>query len=101
MNNFIRVYFDSNSTITCVFISELDAAEKSCRIDYYSVNDKGRTNRIQGNTTNDKPNIVSLSLINLEDGQYRYTILASSNTTTVRVEGDFTKGTHLSLFYKK
>ena len=81
--------FDSNSTITCTFIDEVDATEKYCRIDY-GLYDEGLTYSTQGSSNE---NTVSLSLTNLVSGQYQYIVLAGSDVATVRVEGNFTKGT--------
>ena len=75
-----------------MFIDDLDATEKFCRIDY-GLYSNGLTDSSQGRSTNDNPNTVSLNLMNLGDGQYQYVVSASSNTTTVRVEGNFTMGT--------
>ena len=75
-----------------MFIDEVDATEKFCRIDY-GLYDTGLMDSSQGRS-NDNSNTVSLNLMNLGDERYRYVVSASSNTATVRVEGDFKKGTY-------
>ena len=51
---------------------------------------EGLTYSAQGSSNE---NTVSLSLTNLISGQYQYIVLAGSGVATVRVEGNFTKGT--------
>ena len=81
-NRFVEVQYNSaTSTISCVFLSELDTSEKSCSI-LYGVCDQEQTKMAVGNTTSS-----SVMLKVDVTGSYCYTLVARNGTYTIMVDG--------------
>ena len=86
-NQFVEVQYDSaTSTISCVFINELDTSEKSCSI-WYGVCDQEQTEMAADNTTTSSV-MLNLDLTNTGSNlMYCYSITARNGTYTVIVDG--------------
>jgi hypothetical protein len=86
-NQFVEIGYNSaTSTITCVFLNELDTSEKSCSI-RYGVCDQEKTEMATGNTTTGSV-ILDLDLTNTGSSSvYCYSVIARNRTHTVMVDG--------------
>ena len=77
----------TSSTLTCQFQNNQNTNKKTCSVKY-SVCDEEQIFTVEGNTTLESPNKVTLE-INLPNGSdcYTYTITAFDGSNTVMVEG--------------
>ena len=88
----------TTSIFSCEFLNELNSFVKSCEILYYAIDFINHGLTVQGQTTTENPNFVSIDLGYLDSGTYYYVVTASSNVTTVKIEGYYvTKGNTMSI----
>ena len=88
-NQFVEIQYSSaTSTISCIFLSELDGSEKSCSIRYGECNQE-LTEMAAGNTTTSSVIMLNLTLTS-SDSQC-YVATASNGTYTVMVDGSIGK----------
>lgn len=90
-NQFVEVQYDSaTSTISCVFLNELDTSEKSCSI-RYGLCGQEQTEMPADNTTTSSV-ILNLDLTSIDTSRmYCYSITARNRTYTVIVDGRISK----------
>ena len=84
-NQFVEIKYNSAATtISCVFLNQLDSSEKSCSIQY-GICDQEQTEMVASNTTSGN---VMLNLALTGSGRvYCYNITARNRTYTVIVDG--------------
>ena len=82
----------SESTISCVFLNQSDNSEKTCCVTYNLCDLTGtqKCNKIS-------PYNIKLELSGHSSETYCYTVTASNDNYTVKVEGTFTLGIIISV----
>ena len=92
-NNFVQVVYretSSVSIISCEFLNQSDTSEKTCCATYKSCNKKE-----PGNTqTCDRDSPYNIQLEVVDESYDCYTVTASNDTYTVKVEGTFNIGSY-------
>jgi hypothetical protein len=92
-NNFVRTEyteFASESAISCIFLNPLDTSEKTCCVTHGRC-DKNGPKRVQ-KCRIDPPYNIPLEISDHSIQRYCYTVTASNDSHTVKVEGAFTLG---------
>jgi hypothetical protein len=83
-------YYSTNTTISCIFLNELDTSPKSCNVRYGICGQESST--IQGNDSNKSPLKISIELNSSILGSTNccYIITASNETYEIKVNGSCT-----------
>lgn len=81
---------NSESTISCIFLNPSDTSEKTCCVTHGKCDKNGPEN-VQECKTN-SPYSIQLEVPGHSNQRYCYTVTASNDTYTVKVEGTFTLG---------
>lgn len=87
-NNFVHVVY--KETISCVFLNQSDTSEKTCCISYQLCDQSGPQNNPV--CTKDFSHNIQLEVSGPSGQVYCYTITASNDTYTAKVEGSFIAG---------
>ena len=90
-NMFVRVLYRENSmgsSITCEFLNQSDASEKTCCVTYGPCDQPDLRSRLTCN----KDTSYNIQLEVADRSRYCYTITASNKSHIVKVEGTFTLG---------
>ena len=88
-NNLVNVTYDrESSTITCTFYDPRNITGKSCIIEYGICNFHQVGQTLEGSSTLESPNIVTLQLQSIDPNRmYCYNVTASNVSYTVIVMG--------------
>jgi hypothetical protein len=93
INKFVRAeYIDaiSESAISCIFLNLSDTSEKTCCVTHEICDERGPESVQECRT--DPPYKISLEISDRSNQRYCYTVTASNDSHTVKVEGNFTLG---------
>ena len=92
----------SESTISCIFLNPSDTSEKICCVVYQLCDQEfEETENIQ-ECNNNLPYSIELDVSGNSSRMYCYSVTASNDTYTVKVEGNFTTGIiiHMPAWHK-
>ena len=98
-NNFVQVMYKeatSESSISCIFLNQSDTSEKTCCITHRLCDQMGPESNVQVCSRN-SPYSIQLKVSDHSSQHYCYTVTASNNTHTVKVEGTFTIGIYINV----
>ena len=93
-NTFVQAEYiitDSESAISCIFLDPLDTSEKNCCVTHGICDEKAENAMVQ-ECKIDPPYNIPLEISDLSSKRYCYTVTASNDNHTVRVEGTFILG---------
>ena len=95
-NSFIQVVLEYNETssesvISCVFLNSSDTSEKNCCVTH-RLCDQQEPTKVQEYCNSNFPYSVELNISGHLKQRYCYTVTASNDTQTVKVEGSFIAG---------
>ena len=94
MNDFVQVVHketSSESTISCAFQNQSDTSDKKCCVTH-QLCDQQESQKFN-KCNNDSPYNIQLKALSHSSQRYCYTVTASNDTYTVKVEGNFIAGT--------
>ena len=93
MNDFMQVVYRDTSTISCIFLNQSDTSKKTCCVTYRRCDQKKPGNTPITNCSRDSSYNIHLEVADYSSQNYYcYTVTASNDTHTVKVEGTFTLG---------
>ena len=95
MNNFVQVMYRENSTISCVFLNQSDTSEKECCVTYGLCDRREAQHKNTPTCNRNSPYNIQLEVA--DRSRYCYTITASNESHTVKLEGIFTLGIYSSI----
>ena len=99
INQFVEIQYNSaTSTISCIFLRELDTSKKSCSIRYGVCNQESTEIAADNTTTS---NVIMLSLALTSSESQCYVATASNETHTVMFNGRIRIGKPRSYKYIK
>ena len=84
-NQFVEVQYSSaDSTISCIFLNQMDTSIKSCNVTY-GICGQNLKQTVQGSTSLMFPNTVVLKVT--QSSSFYYAVTATNDSFTVVVEG--------------